>query len=77
MMFSAWNTAVASSRFRQDLGKISASSFMLLYAGYMECTVHLLASMPVCYIYRQQKERQPSRPMAGRKNHEYAVRHHP
>lgn len=32
----------------------------------MECTVHLLASMPVCYIYRQQKERQPSRPMAGR-----------
>lgn len=28
---------------------------MLLYAGYMECTVHLLASMPVCYIYRQQE----------------------
>lgn len=23
----------------------------------MECTVHLLAGMPVCYIYRQQEER--------------------
>lgn len=22
------------------------------YAGCMECTVHLLAGMPVCYIYR-------------------------
>lgn len=30
----------------------------------MECTVHLLAGMPVCYIYRQQGGRQPSRPMA-------------
>ena len=34
------------------------------YAGCMECTVHLLAGMPVCYIYRQQGGRQPSRPMA-------------
>lgn len=42
---------------------------MLLYAGYMECTVHLLAGMPFCYIYRQQEEspvrgfpsRQPNR----------------
>lgn len=40
---------------------------MLLYAGYKECTVHLLAGMPFCYIYRQQKGRQPSCPMAGRK----------
>ena len=47
------------------------------YAGCMECTVHLLAGMPVCYIYRQQGGRQPSRPMAERKNHEHAVRHHP
>jgi hypothetical protein len=29
---------------------------MLLYAGYKECTVHLLAGMPVCYIYSQQAE---------------------
>lgn len=27
---------------------------LLVYAGYMECTVHLLAGMPVCYICRQQ-----------------------
>ena len=41
---------------------------MLLYAGYKECTVHLLAGMPVCYIYSQQGGRQWSRPMAGRTN---------
>lgn len=39
---------------------------MLLYAGYKECTVHLLAGMPVCYIYSQQGGRQWSRPH-GRK----------
>ena len=41
---------------------------MLLYAGYKECTVHLLVGMPVCYIYRQQEGRQPSCTMAGRTN---------
>ena len=41
---------------------------MLLYAGYKECTIHLLAGMPVCYIYSQQRGRQPSCPMAGRTN---------
>lgn len=46
---------------------------MLLYAGYKECTVRLFAGMPFCYIYRQQKGRQPSCPMAGRKNHEHTV----
>ena len=37
--------------------------FWTEYAGYMECTVHLLAGMPVCYIYRQQEgltERTPA-----------------
>ena len=50
---------------------------MLLYAGYKECTVRLFAGMPFCYIYSQQEGRQPSCPMAGRKNHEHTVRHHP
>jgi hypothetical protein len=40
---------------------------MLLYAGYMECTVHLLAGMPVCYIYRQQ-EGTAAEPPHGRKD---------
>ena len=32
----------------------------------MECTVHLLASMPVCYIYRQQEGRQAELPKGRR-----------
>ena len=32
----------------------------------MECTVHLLAGMPVYYIYRQQGGRHRSRPKAER-----------
>ena len=51
----------------QDLGTLPACSFMLLYAGYMECTVHLLAGMPVCYIYRQQ-EGTAAEPPHGRKD---------
>ena len=39
---------------------------MLLYAGYKECTVHLLAGMPVCYIYRQQEGRQAELPKGRR-----------
>ena len=54
--------------YRPRIGKGRASGrvpfFRAGYAGCMECTVHLLAGMPVCYIYRQQGGRQPSRPMA-------------
>lgn len=39
---------------------------MLLYAGYMECTVHLLAGMLFCYIYRQQEGRQAELPKGRR-----------
>ena len=39
---------------------------MLLYAGYKECTVHLLAGMPFCYIYRQQEGRQAELPKGRR-----------
>ena len=35
-------------------------------AGGMECTVHLLASIPVCYIYRQQEGRQAELPKGRR-----------
>ena len=32
----------------------------------MECTVHLLSGMPVCYIYRQQGGRHRNHPKAER-----------
>ena len=38
----------------------------------MECTVHLLASMPVCYIYRQQEGRQAELPK-GRRDFSRAI----
>ena len=50
-----------------DIVTFSSDSLrMFLYAGYMECTVHLLAGMPVCYIYRQQEGRQAELPKGRR-----------
>ena len=57
-------SAGISTSDRERTGIREVPFFRAGYAGCMECTVHLLASMPVCYIYRQQGGRQPSRPMA-------------
>ena len=60
------NLQLPENAFRELKGRASGRVpfFRAGYAGCMECTVHLLAGMPVCYIYRQQGGRQPSRPMA-------------
>ena len=57
-------SAGISTSDRERTGIREGAFFRAGYAGCMECTVHLLAGMPVCYIYRQQGGRQPSRPMA-------------
>ena len=43
---------------------------MLLYAGYKECTVHLLAGMLFCYIYRQQGGAATELPHGRKDEHE-------